>query len=121
MKDWKIYIIYNKVNEKRYVGVTCNGVLKRFKEHSKSKYPLGVDIRKYGQDNFLIETVGSAIDRKEADRLERSWINALKTKESENGYNAVKIFTNNPLPQETPQNMLKELDSLLTLYNDGDF
>lgn len=121
MTEWKIYIIYNKINEKRYVGVTCNGVLNRFKQHCRSRQPIGIDIRKYGQDNFLIETVASATDRREAGRIEKSWINALKTKVSENGYNGVVIMINNPTPPENTKNAFKELESLLTLYNNGDF
>lgn len=55
----EVYLITNRVNGKRYVGVTCRGYLTRFKEHilnasEGSKTILHNAIRKYGSENFDI-------------------------------------------------------------------
>ena len=55
----EVYLITNRVNGKRYVGITSRGYQERFKEHihdalNGSKTILHNAIRKYGQDNFDI-------------------------------------------------------------------
>ena len=59
-----VYLITNRINGKRYVGVTCRGYIVRFQEHlheaiSGSTSILHSAIRKYGSENFdviLLET-----------------------------------------------------------------
>lgn len=53
----EVYLITNRVNGKRYVGITCRGYRERFKEHihealNGSKTILHNAIRKYGINNF---------------------------------------------------------------------
>lgn len=54
-----IYLIINKLNNKKYVGQTIQGVEKRFSQHSsKSDCPkLYNAIKKYGKDAFKVVTL----------------------------------------------------------------
>jgi len=48
-----VYLIWNMVNGRRYVGQTTRRVEERFKEHASCKIMLvGKAIRKYGRENF---------------------------------------------------------------------
>jgi predicted GIY-YIG superfamily endonuclease len=116
---WKIYVILNTVNEKKYVGITKNGIKNRFRGHSIAKTMLGEDLRKYGKDKFISQIIDETDNRKEAGKKEKNWINVLKTKQSQGGYNADVIFTNNPTKSKQKQknSLLEELESNLFLYN----
>lgn len=56
MKIIGIYRIYNKINNKNYIGQSID-IFSRFQQHYdesfKSDYPLYSDIRKYGITNFI--------------------------------------------------------------------
>ena len=87
-----IYLITNKINNKKYVGKTTQSIKKRWQEHlrnsKKKKYelrPLYNAIRKYGIENFVIKE----IEKCDADILserEQYWIQHYDT--YKNGYNA---------------------------------
>lgn len=63
----RIYVIYNKLNGKLYVGATRQSVAQRFDAHikqakfSKIKYPVHHALNKYGIDNFVIKEVDSVL------------------------------------------------------------
>ncbi len=70
-----VYLITNTVNGKRYVGVTCKTIAKRWLGHQRqakhgTKYLLYHAIRKYGADAFTIEELAVAFDKKTAAALE---------------------------------------------------
>lgn len=50
----EIYMIINKINNKKYVGQTNQGAHKRFSQHKVADSLIGRAIRKYGEDNFEI-------------------------------------------------------------------
>lgn len=87
-----IYLITNKINNKKYVGKTTQSIEKRWQEHiSDSKRekceirPLYRAIRKYGIENFTIKE----IEKCNTDNLsekEKYWIQYYNT--YEDGYNA---------------------------------
>lgn len=87
-----IYLITNKINNKKYVGKTTQSIEKRWQEHiSDSKRekceirPLYRAIRKYGIENFTIKE----IEKCNTDNLsekEKYWIRYYNT--YEDGYNA---------------------------------
>ena len=57
-----IYKITNKINNKIYIGFTSQNPKKRLLQHfRKAKYgtisPLNNAIRKYGKENFIVETI----------------------------------------------------------------
>lgn len=72
-----IYKITNIVNNKVYIGQTTKTVEARWKQHKHSsvskKYALYYAMRKYGIDNFKIETLEQC-DNKDLDEKEIEWI-----------------------------------------------
>lgn len=87
-----IYCITNKINGKKYVGLTVTTLANRFKEHkSDSKrrkcMPLYRAFNKYGIENFYIEELEEVENDKLSER-EIYWIKKLDTFNSKNGYNA---------------------------------
>ncbi len=80
--EGRIYLITNKINNKRYVGKTIKSLSTRFYNHcyaskTGSTTYFHKAIRKYGDDSFIIEE----LDRCDADVLgekEIEWISKLK-------------------------------------------
>ena len=86
-----IYKITNVTNKKVYVGQTVQSLSIRWKQHCQTKRmracPLLQDaIRKYGSDNFTVETVESCASMAALNKQETYWINAFKSF-GLNGYN----------------------------------
>ena len=82
---WKgkpAYEIYRLTSPsgKSYIGLTKMGTLGRWKKHvlrsfnERRNHPLYNSIRKYGKDNFLVETIDYASSKKEAQQLEVKYI-----------------------------------------------
>lgn len=89
-----IYKITNKVNNHCYIGKTDRSVEERWKEHLKDcnrenfeKRPLYKAIKKYGKENFSIETIEECC-ADIVDQRERYWIEYFIS--FRNGYNATK-------------------------------
>ena len=87
-----IYVIENKLNNRKYVGQSVE-IEERFKRHiraSKNKnaktynYPLMRAFRKYGIKNFTFKVL-ELTDKKDLNIKEEYWVNKLDT--FENGYN----------------------------------
>lgn len=72
-----IYCITNKINGKKYVGLTTRGIEQRFDEHCKADSYVGKAIRKYGEGNFSISVLDTAESREELTRKEIDWISKL--------------------------------------------
>lgn len=77
-----IYLITNKINDKKYIGSTSNP-LRRKKEHFQASYtqscksynyPLQKAIRKYGIDNFSFEIICKTNNKRKVSELERKYI-----------------------------------------------
>lgn len=95
VRTGSIYIIKNRVNNKVYIGQTTMTVHERFMTHMKPStakqkrgYKLYSAIKKYGSDNFYVETLESGIDICELDRKEIEYI--AKYDSYYNGYNSTK-------------------------------
>jgi len=88
-----VYIITNKVNGKKYVGMTSRSVDIRWAEHiscarqNRRDSAIYNAIRKYGADSFTVEQVEQAETQLEILRLETEWILKLNTIDKEIGYN----------------------------------
>lgn len=84
-----IYIIYNNVNDRVYIGQTCSSISSRLKDHIRhSRYH---PTRKFykeaialGWDNFFIDTLVEC-DEEDLDSLERLYIEEFGS--NKDGYN----------------------------------
>lgn len=87
------YIIYKAVspNNKVYIGLTCNGLEFRKRQHNNnSKYKSGrfqLAIRKYGINSFTWEILENNCSRDEAVILEKYYIKQHDSFNRKNGYN----------------------------------
>ena len=88
---YRVYLITNLVNNKKYVGITHNTIEHRFEEHiQKSRCKNGTwvlhrALRKYGVDNFKIELLEDNIDKEQIGEKETYYIYLYDT--YNNGYN----------------------------------
>lgn len=88
-----IYLITNKISNKKYVGQTVQTLEKRWKRHCwnstlKRKDAMAITqaITKYGKENFIIEILEVCVSQELLNLAEQKWINELNTL-SPNGYN----------------------------------
>ena len=82
---YSIYCITNTITNKKYIGFTKRSTEKRFKTHiSEAKRNLyGMylhnSIRKYGKENFVVETLMSNLSYDDAARIETETILSINT------------------------------------------
>lgn len=84
-----MYIHTNKVNHKRYIGITRQSVEERWrsgKGYKRCTYFYRA-IQKYGWDGFDHEVFASNLTEDEAVHMEKLLIKELRTQEPEFGYN----------------------------------
>lgn len=84
------YRITNKINNKKYIGIT-NNFENRIRQHQRQKTDSLIHraIVKYGEDNFIYEIIASGLSIEEAEQLEIETIAKEKTL-SPVGYNLAK-------------------------------
>ena len=86
-----IYCIENKLNNKKYVGITKGCMLSRFKTHKRiakykeTKQHLHKAMIQDGIDNFIVYEIDTAESKEQLFEKEKYWIKTLDTKNS--GYN----------------------------------
>lgn len=93
MSEEKKYMVYchtNKINGKRYVGMTGQKTLK-YRSHNGASYKgcryFYFAIRKYGWDNFDHEILESGLSLDEAKQVEMTYIREFRTRDHRYGYN----------------------------------
>jgi len=75
---YSIYKVTNKVNNKFYIGITKRDIKRRLKEHMyNNDTGLSAPIKKYGIDNFIIETIDTAKSFNEMEKKEINYIKEL--------------------------------------------
>lgn len=88
MKEFIVYIHKNKINGKRYIGITCQNPIKRWRGGKGYKNGLFVKaINKYGWENFEHEILYEHLTKEEACLKEIELIEKYKTMDVECGYN----------------------------------
>ena len=108
-----IYKITNCINQKSYIGLTINNAETRFKKHKSMIYSNGCSalyeaFKKYGVENFIIETICFSSNKKELMNLEKHYISELNTL-SPNGYNLTSGGENCKVTDETKKKISKSL------------
>jgi group I intron endonuclease len=89
----KVYCIENKLDGKKYVGITKGEIQRRFKQHktitkiknNSNKSHIHHAMNLYGIDNFIVYELDSAKTKEELFEKEKEWIKKLDSKN--NGYN----------------------------------
>jgi len=85
---WSVYVHTNKINNKRYVGITSKKPEDRWQNgFGYSGQVFYKAIQKYGWDNFDHEIIASNLTREEAENFERILILKLDSLVKHNGYN----------------------------------
>lgn len=92
MENQNIYTVYihtNKTNNKKYVGLTKQDVLKRWENGQGYRFCTLFDkaIKKYGWENFSHDIIATGLTEVEACDLEKKMIKELRTCDPEYGYN----------------------------------
>ena len=90
MSSYKVYCWINKINGKRYVGMTCQTMNKRAGSHMHGycQTPhFWNAIQKYGEDAFECKILASGLTLEEADQKERNYIRRYRTRNPAYGYN----------------------------------
>lgn len=90
--DMYIYKITNNLNGKFYIGQTVRTPEVRWERHKSDALGdrhldthFARAIRKYGPENFTVETIDTASSQEELTKKEHDWI--VKTRAAEEGYN----------------------------------
>lgn len=88
----QIYMIENKVNNKKYIGQTTgkNVLIDRYKndiEKTTENKHLKASIKKYGIDNFKITLICYCETQDELNQKEKYYIDLYNTLDYQNGYN----------------------------------
>lgn len=84
-----IYLVTNKVTGKVYVGQTIMSLAARWKGHCNAgkSSRLWLSIQTHGRENFTVEQIDAALDKRELDDLERFYIAVYEATNKETGYN----------------------------------
>jgi len=85
---YKVYLIENSVNSKKYVGYTSTTLKHRFYQHTRSDKPIGKAIRLHGKECFTIRMIEECDDLTEVLQLEQKWVAHYQSFGS--GYNCTK-------------------------------
>lgn len=90
-KCWTVYVHTNKINGKKYIGITSRKPEVRWKKDGKG-YREGkfrYAIKKYGWDNFDHEIIATGLTNDEANKMEIELIDKFNTRDDKYGYNIV--------------------------------
>lgn len=86
-----VYVITNKVNNKKYIGITKNTIVHRWRSHKntskKSNRHLYLAFKKYGIENFEISLVKTCYSDAQLYNSEIYFIKLFRTSERLFGYN----------------------------------
>ena len=89
MKNFKVYIHVNKINDKVYIGQTCQNLEKRF--NSGKGYincpHFYAAIQKYGWDSFEHKILKVNLSSEEANFWEKYYISLYESQNPNKGYN----------------------------------
>ena len=102
-----VYLHINKIDGKKYVGQTCQIPEKRWREGKGYKGCVHFfnAIIKYGWDSFDHMIIADNLNHEEANYLETALITALKTTNSEYGYNMTSGGSNKRPSEEAKRHM----------------
>ena len=112
MDEYTLYMHINKINDKKYIGITKQIPENRWGKNGinyKESPHLYYAILKHGWDNFDHEILADKMTKKDACLLEKYYISHYKTQNPDYGYNVVEGGTAPSLPIETREKIAKKL------------
>lgn len=89
MKKYCVYCHTNKINGKKYIGITSQKPEQRWRNgngYINNEYFFRA-IKKYGWHNFTHEILYANLNQNEAEKIEVKLICEYKTQQNQNGYN----------------------------------
>ena len=92
-KKFSVYMHINKINNKRYIGITSQIPKKRWQSNGngyRTQLYFYNAIKKYGWDNFEHEILYQELSQNDAESMEIALISKYKSNNSEYGYNISK-------------------------------
>jgi predicted transcriptional regulator len=125
-KKMVVYCIENKIDHKKYIGITKNSLKFRINGH-KSKCRIGNKtaiydaIRTFGEHNFSIYVLKECISEQDLVNSEIDFINKLRTSTEEYGYNILTdkyIFSKSRIGKKNNQNHKKILSNRMHSLKD---
>lgn len=118
-KKMVVYCIENKLDNKKYVGITKNRLKSRLSGH-RARYKKGYKtaiydaIRTFGEQNFNIYILEECNSIEQLVESELKWINVLKSATYQNGYNILTdkhIFSKTRIGKKNNLNHIKILSN----------
>lgn len=111
MKKYSVYCHTNKINNKKYVGITSQKPQNRWRNGNgyKGNEHFFRVIQKYGWHNFLHEILYVDLSQEEAEKIEIKLIREWETFKNDKGYN-IELGGNvqKNIPQTTKDKISKE-------------
>jgi group I intron endonuclease len=104
--NYKVYLIENQVNGKKYVGYTSKEPKRRFYQHTISDKPIGKAIRKYGAECFAMRVIDETGEIEDVVELEKKWIAYYDSYNS--GYNCTEGGDRSPVMRKNDVYKTKE-------------
>lgn len=107
MNSYTVYM-HTFPNGKKYIGITCLDVQKRWKDGNGYKKQFVYNaIKKYGWNNIIHEILYVNFSQTEAETMEKYLISVLKTNMREYGYNIEAGGFHKGLPNEETREKIK--------------
>lgn len=122
IKNYKVYVHINKINNKKYVGITKQNPIRRWKNgwgyYSKTNQSyFWRSIQKYGWNNFEHKILEDNLSYEQAKSMERYYIKLYNTANSFYGYNLTlggDGFLGMPRSEETKKKLSNSLKGKYT-------
>ena len=109
-KKWTVYCHQNKINGKKYIGITCCSIKTRWGTNgSRYAFYFGNAIQKYGWDNFEHFILYRDVSKDFAITLEKLLIEAFNTQDTQFGYNLTAGGEGALTPSQSTRNKLSAI------------
>lgn len=109
--EFTVYEHVNKINGKRYIGITSKAVQRRWRPDGsgyKNNPYFWHAIQKYGWDSFEHRILHQGLSEDEACRIEKALIAQYHSNDLVNGYNIADGGKYNVMPQATRERLSRE-------------
>lgn len=112
--DWKLYIHTNKINGKKYIGITGRKNVNDRWQNGKGyeKQIFGKAIKKYGWDGFTHEVIAHGSEE-EIKKMEEELIKKYRTQDRRFGYNVKSGGDGGKLSEDCRKELKKKLRTAL--------